>query len=144
MHSKRSLDGYHSLPHKRPYIEATLLALLHYLSIIAAITLAFIFIRFGDPEVKNSFIGSVIVLAVTWLFGFIRRSTAKCPLCKGTPLLDSAASKHKKAHRLPPFNYGTTAQLNLIFSHRFRCMYCGTGFDLLRKPSSERKQPKQS
>lgn len=139
MHPKRSVDGYRSLPHKRPYIEASILALLHYLSLIAVITLAIILARVGDSEAKIGFVVAVIVFALTWLFGFFRRSTAKCPLCKGTPLLDNAASKHKNAHRLQPLNYGTTAQLSLLFSHRFRCMYCGTGFDLTRKSSTLRE-----
>ncbi|MEP4076622.1 hypothetical protein [Haloferula sp.] len=140
MQPKRSVDGYRSLPHKRPFIAAALLALVHYLSLIAAITLGYILTRVEKPDVKIGFIVAIGIFALSWLIGYFRRASAKCPLCKGTPLLDSAASKHKKAYRLRPLNYGTTAQISLLMGHRFRCMYCGTGFDLLRKSSNVREQ----
>lgn len=141
MHPKRSVDNYRSVHHKRPFIESNLLALLHYLALIAVITLAVIFIRVGEAEVKNSFIAAVIAFAVTWLLCYVRRLNTKCPLCKGTPLLDCAAVKHTKAVRIAPLSYGTTAQISLLFTNRFRCMYCGTGFDLLKKSSIVRGKP---
>ena len=143
MNSKRSVESYRSVHNKRPFIESNLLALFHYLALIAVITLAVIFIRVGGAEVKNGFIAAVIAFAFTWLLCYIRRSTAKCPLCKGTPLLDCAAVKHTKAVRIAPLSYGTTAQLSLLFSQRFRCMYCGTGFDLLKKSSVVREKTRK-
>ena len=143
MHPKRSVDNYRSIHHKRPFIESNLLALLHYLSLIAVITLAVILIRVGGAEVKEGLIAAVIAFAVTWLLCYIRRLNTRCPLCKGTPLLDCAAVKHKKAVRFAPLTYGTTAQLSLLFSQRFRCMYCGTGFDLLKKSSVIREKDKK-
>jgi hypothetical protein len=140
MHQNQSIDGYRSIPHRRPYIEAAILALLKYFTAIAAITLGVILVLGGETLVRHGFIGAVVAFAVIWLIGYIRRFTVKCPLCKGTPLLDSAASKHKNAVRFRPLNYGTTAQLSLILSHRFRCMYCGTGFNLMRNSSTKRRK----
>lgn len=117
---------------------AALLALIHYFSMIAVITLGYILTRVDGFKVTIGFAVAVAVLALSWLIGYFRRASAKCPLCKGTPLLDTAAAKHKKAFRIRPLNYGTTAQVSLLLSHRFRCMYCGTGFDLLRRSSSVR------
>ncbi|MEM1083207.1 MAG: hypothetical protein AAGI48_03725 [Verrucomicrobiota bacterium] len=139
MHPKRSADGYRSLPHKRPFLGAAFFALIHYLALISTITLGYILIQAEGWKLSTGFIISVSVLALSWLIGYFKRRSARCPLCKGTPLLDTAASKHRKSYRLAPLNYGTTALLSLMLSHRFRCMYCGTGFDLLRKSTSQRE-----
>ena len=81
---------------------------------------------------------AIVLCAVTWFVAFLRRRSVRCPLCKGTPLLDSRASRHVKARRLPPFNHGTTAVLGVIFTQRFRCMYCGTPYDMLKPRSPQR------
>ena len=124
-----------SVHDKRPYNIAVLLTLLHYLCVVALVTSTVIF--FLNP-VKDSvppLVGSVLASAFSWLVAFLKRRSARCPLCKGSPLLDTGASKHAKAYRLKPLNYGSTAVLNILFLHRFRCMYCGTPYDLLKKPS---------
>ena len=74
----------------------------------------------------------------TWLISYLRRRSARCPLCKGSPLLESGAVKHAKAYRLRPFNHGATAVLGILFLNRFRCMYCGTPYDLLKRSSIAR------
>ena len=70
--------------------------------------------------------------------GSQRRRSARCPLCKGSPLYDSGAVKHAKAHRMRPLNHGATAVLSILFLNRFRCMYCGTPYDMLKAPSTAR------
>lgn len=74
-----------------------------------------------------------VAVPLTWTFSFLARRHTQCPLCRGTPLLDSSASKHRKALRIPLFNYGNSAVLHLLLTGRFRCMYCGTPFQLLKK-----------
>ncbi|MBC7980220.1 MAG: hypothetical protein H7Y36_06630 [Armatimonadetes bacterium] len=81
------------------------------------------------------FAASLVCTAVTWLIAFLKRRNTHCPLCKGTPLINSGALTHQKAFRLYPFNHGVTATLSLIASQKFRCMYCGTNFDILKTPS---------
>ena len=126
-----------SLPHKRPFVGALVLASLHYLSLVA-ITGGIVLLFQG----RNSVAGRVISIAatataLTWLVAYFKRRSARCPLCRGTPFLDSAAHTHQKARRLFPLNYGTTAMLDCIFTQRFRCMYCGNRYDMLKPTARE-------
>ena len=135
---KHSL-GARSIPHKRPFMASIFFALLHYLSIIATLTFGYILFRTHKETVAWWLVGSIAAIGVTWLLTYAARRSARCPLCKGTPLLDTPASKHRKAVRLRPMNHGMTAQLQLITSQRFRCMYCGTPFDLHRNHSHDHR-----
>jgi len=128
--------GARSLPFKQAYVAAMIVTFLHYMAVVATLTLGFILIRTGAEGVAFWLLVALVTTALTWGIGFIFRRSAKCPLCKGTPLLDTRAAKHRKAVRIKPLNFGATALLHLTFSNRFRCMYCGTPFDLLRKPGS--------
>ena len=132
MPSRRSRHDY-SVPHKGPFLVCVAFALLHFLSLVSVATFGYILLRTHDLSIARWLALSVVAVGITWLMSFAARRVTRCPLCKGTPLLDTPATKHHKAVRLKPFNYGTTAQLHLIFTHRFRCMDCGTPFDLLRK-----------
>ncbi|BCX47269.1 hypothetical protein HAHE_11770 [Haloferula helveola] len=135
MSRSKASHGARSVPHKGPYVASMAFAFLHYLSIVAGATLGYILIRTGEPDVANWLILSMCAIALTWLLNYASRRTARCPLCTGTPLLDNRAAKHRKAVRLKPLNYGVTAQLSLLIIQRFRCMYCGTPFDLHREPN---------
>lgn len=127
-----------SLHDKRPFNIAVFFTLLHYLCLIAFITCVVIVILNPRPSSIPPLVISIVACLITWLISFFRRRSARCPLCKGSPLIASGAVKHAKAHRLPPFTHGATAVLGIVFLHRFRCMYCGTPYDLLKRPSIER------
>ncbi len=127
-----------SLHDKRPYHVAVFFTLIHYLCVIAFLTCTVILILRPGEESVQIFVGSLAACLITWLVAFIKRRSVRCPLCKGTPLLDGGASKHAKAFRLPPLNHGNTAVLGILFLQRFRCMYCGTPYDLLKKSSQQR------
>ena len=73
--------------------------------------------------------------ALMWLVAYFKRRSAHCPLCKGTPLLNTGARTHMRARRLFPFSHGVTATFSILAVQRFRCMYCGSDYDLL-KPRS--------
>lgn len=124
--------GARSVPHKRPYLLSIFWVFLHYLSLIASATLGFVFLTDKESGVGHWLVGALISVGATWLATVLARRAARCPLCSGTPLFDSRAAKHRKAFRIKPLNYGMTAQLSLLFLQRFRCMYCGTPFDLHR------------
>jgi hypothetical protein len=62
----------------------------------------------------------------------LKRRSILCPLCKGTPLVSSRAHVHSKAFRIFPLNHATTAMLTILFTQTFRCMYCGSRFDVLK------------
>ncbi len=130
-----------SLHDKRPYYLAVFFTLVHYLCLIAFATCVVIMILHPNRESMISpLVVSIIASLVTWLISYLRRRSTRCPLCKGSPLLDSGAVKHPKAYRLPPFNHGPTAVLGILFLKRFRCMYCGTPYDLLKRSSTERRK----
>lgn len=137
MSLRKHSHGARSVPHKRPYVASIVFALLHYLAIVATLTFAYILYRTHEESIAWWLVGSMAGVGLSWIFTYAARRSARCPLCKGTPLLDTRASKHRKAVRLKPLNYGATAQLQLVATHRFRCMYCGTPFDLLRNPKQD-------
>ncbi|MEO8617690.1 MAG: hypothetical protein ABI600_21355 [Luteolibacter sp.] len=109
--------------------------MIHFLGIVATITALVSFIRQPSELATNIIIGGIIFSAVTWFLAFFKRRATFCPLCKGTPLINSGALTHSKAIHIFPFNHGTTATFSIIATQRFRCMYCGSDFDLLKPPS---------
>ena len=94
---------------------------------------------YAAPEFKKRsaelIVASLGFCMLSWLIAYMKRRGTLCPLCKSTPFLDNLARKHDKAYRVKPFNYGTTAVLNAAVIQRWRCMYCGTSFDLLKTKS---------
>ena len=134
-----------SIHDKRPFHRAIFFTLVHYLSGIAFVTCGVILFLHSTPmTVAKPLVASAVTFAVTWLISFLRRRSARCPLCKGSPLLDSGAAKHAKAYRLRPFNHGTTAVLGILFLNRFRCMYCGTPYDLQKLSAVERRRERSN
>lgn len=136
MFSRSDASRARSLPHRGPFQIAVFFAVIHYLCLIATITLAVLFAMNPHPDSATLVFSGIGASLFTWFIAFFRRRSAKCPLCKGTPLLNTRASTHSKATRLYPLNHGTTAIVSIVFTQRFRCMYCGTPFDLLKSPSS--------
>ena len=124
-----------SMPHVKPFAVAVAWATMHYFCIIAAITALVIFCMAPTQAATQVFVVSLLGSSATWLIAFLKRRKAHCPLCKGTPLFNTGAFTHNKAFRLFPFNHGVTAIFSIIFTQRFRCMYCGSRYDMLKKPS---------
>lgn len=127
-----------SVPHRQSFVRAVLLSVAHYMGIVASATSLGVFFVNPTPLATKVFAASVAFTGATWLLAFFKRRHTHCPLCKGTPLINSGALAHQKAVRLFPFNHGVTATLSIIVNQKFRCMYCGTGFDLLKIPSHKR------
>jgi hypothetical protein len=90
-----------------------------------------------DPSqlARNVILGGIGFSLVTWVIAFFKRRAAHCPLCKGTPLVNSGARPHSRAKRIFPFSHGVSATLSIIATQTFRCMYCGSDFDRLKTPS---------
>lgn len=109
--------------------------MIHYLGLVTTVT-SFVCYLMAPSELASRFIvGGLIFSATSWLLTFFKRRAAHCPLCKGTPLVNSGAHTHTKAVRILPFNHGITAVLSIIATQKFRCMYCGSDYDLLKPPS---------
>lgn len=124
-----------SVSHRRCYVRTVALSTAHYLGIIACLTSLTIFFVNPSPLATRVFALSVAFTGVSWLIAFFNRRHTYCPLCKGTPLINSGALTHRRAVRWYPLNQGVTATLSIIATQKFRCMYCGTLFDLLKIPS---------
>jgi len=128
-----------SLPFPGPFIVAGLLSAIHYLAALAWLTCMVLFFFQVTELAADLVLGSMILTIVTWILAFFKRRSARCPLCKGTPLLNSGALPHGKAFRIPPLNYGVTATLSLICTQEYRCMYCGNLYDLLKAKAPEKR-----
>jgi len=102
-----------------------------------ATTLTAFILMLSDPGSLASYLvlGGTGFSAITWLVASIKRRCAFCPLCKGTPLINSGARPHSKATRILALNHGVSATLSILTTQKFRCMYCGSNFDLLKTPS---------
>jgi hypothetical protein len=138
---RRNIVSERSVPYRRPLFAALLLTYLHYLSLVALAAALWLVIVRQDSLSSRILIGTATAAGFTWLVAYLKRRGARCPLCKGTPFLNSGALVSPKAVRLFPLSHGQTAVLSCLFTHRFRCMYCGTRFDLLKTPSSKQRQP---
>lgn len=138
MSSSQEFQRARSLPGRRPFQIAVLFTVLHYLALIATVTFGVILAMNPSLETLYPVVAGMVASLLTWLLAYLKRRSVRCPLCKGTPLLNTRASTHSRAKRIFPFTYGTTAVLSIVFTHRFRCMYCGTPYDLLKTPSFHR------
>ena len=124
-----------SVPSPRPFRVAVFFCAIHYLGVIASLTALVCFFMQPSQAASRVLIGAMIFSAITWLIAFFKRRSTYCPLCKGTPLINSGARTHVRARRILPFNHGTTAVLSILASQKFRCMYCGSDYDLLKPPT---------
>lgn len=124
-----------SLPSARPFRVAVFFSALHFMGLILAITSLVCFVSKPSDLASKFLIGAIAFSALSWFVAFFKRRSAYCPLCKGTPLVNSGARTHVRAWRLIPFNHGLTATLSILATQRFRCMYCGSDFDLLKPPT---------
>lgn len=75
-------------------------------------------------------LASLIALVVSLLLGTLLSAITKCGLCHGTPLMGKNCRKHVLANKMPCLTYRASAILHLIFTGKFRCMFCSTPFRL--------------
>lgn len=124
-----------SLPSARPFRTAVFATSIHYLGLVVSATALVCFFLEPSQEATRILVGGMIFSAITWLIAFFKRRATFCPLCKGTPLLNTGAHTHIRAWRLFPLNHGTTAIFSIMTTQKFRCMYCGSDYDLLKPPT---------
>jgi hypothetical protein len=130
--SKTRSQRARSLPSAGPFRVAVFFSLMHYLGLVTVVT-AFVGVILHPGGMGTwLLVGGVVYNVITWLIAFFRRRSTLCPLCKGTPLLNSGAHVHSRAWRFWPLNHGTTAILSIMATQKFRCMYCGSDFDLFK------------
>jgi hypothetical protein len=131
--------GYRSLPVRRRFVAAMGWFFLHGLGVLAAAILFHLAVTTRQPRAIDGLLAAVAIMAVTWFIALLFRRAAKCPLCRGTPLHDNGNVKHPKARKFGPLNPGVSAMLSLLVTQRFRCMDCGTPFDLMKSSKSAPK-----
>lgn len=124
-----------SLPSARPFRVAVFFSALQYLGLIVIVTALACFIAGTSRGASRILLGGMAFSAISWFIAFFKRRATHCPLCKGTPLMNSGARTHLRAFRVFPFSHGITATLSILATQRFRCMYCGSDFDLLKPPT---------
>lgn len=124
-----------SVPSAWPFLVAVMFWSLHALGLVATGTALVCLIIQPSELALRLFIAGLVFSAVSWVVAYFKRRGAHCPLCRGTPLVCSGALPHARAWRIPPLNHGLCAVLSIMVTQRFRCMYCGSDYDLL-KPSS--------
>jgi hypothetical protein len=137
---RREAARARSVPYRQPFVITTIICAIHYLGLIASATSLILFFIHPTPLATHIFVATLGFSAVTWLIAFFKRRSTHCPLCKGTPLINSGALVHSKAFRLSPFNHGVSACLSIIANQKFCCMYCGNTYDLLKRPSHLRNR----
>ena len=129
-----------SVPYKKPFVIAVLSMLMFYLAVIGLVTAIAVF-AFVTKELQHRaaylIAGMLGASVFFWILAYLMRRKANCPLCKCTPLLDNLALKHQKARKVWPLNYGNTAILSILLNQRWRCMYCGTPFDILKSKNKD-------
>lgn len=128
-----------SLPHRRPYVSAVFFHAISYLALISIATCIYLHFHHPSDEASRIIMISIFVYALSAVIAYFKSRKVLCPLCKGTPLRNTGARPHSKAWRLRPFSHGTTATLSILASQKFRCMYCGSNFDLLKTPTHRLK-----
>lgn len=132
---KARVSRARSLPSAQPFRVAAFFSAMHYLGLIASLTTLGCFLLKPSQAAIQILLGGMVFSALTWLIAFFKRRSTFCPLCKGTPLLNTGACTHVRARRFSPFNHGITAILSILSTQKFRCMFCGSDFDLLKPPT---------
>lgn len=137
-----SSPRYRSVPYRRAFYAATFWTIMHLFCVFSTLATIVMFFLYHKSANFGSFrkviIAGAISSIVTMIIAYAKRRAARCPLCIGTPLLNTGALAHKRSFALKPLNEGYTAVLSIACTQKFRCMYCGTRYDLLKVGRSQR------
>lgn len=123
----------HKVLRKWPYYRAALI----WFAAIGVLFLAVATFGYGIWEKDKNIIFLGIGLFAFWVFlklmYFFACKATTCPLCRAYHLQNGRSSKHKKAYKIFPLSYSSTAILTTVFNRCVRCMHCGVTFDLTKK-----------
>ncbi len=127
------MHNAHKVNAKWPYIRAAFL----WFTCIAVMLLALTTLGYGIIEKQMKIIYLGIALIGLWLvfktLCYFACKSVTCPLCRSSHLVTGKSSKHKKAYKVFPFSYASTAIITGFFLSCIRCMHCGVTFDLNKK-----------
>jgi hypothetical protein len=77
-------------------------------------------------------LGGIVLFVVAKVTASLLTRRLDCQLCHGTVLRDRGCFKHRESKKLPGLSHRMTAVICIIFTLRFHCMYCGSGYRLLK------------
>ncbi len=104
--------------------------------IIVAILMVAIF-GFGIWQKDRIAIFAGIAIFCVWIFMkllfFFASKATKCPLCRANHFVSGKSVKHKKAYKIFPLSFSSTAVITAVLIRCVRCMHCGVTFDLDKK-----------
>jgi archaellum biogenesis protein FlaJ (TadC family) len=83
-----------------------------------------------DGVIMSAGLGIFFVWLITKLMFFFASKATTCPLCRASHFGNSKSVKHKKAYKIFPLSYLSTAVVTAILIRCVRCMHCGVTFDL--------------
>ena len=107
-----------------------LLALISYAALPATLYFTARLMLEQDPDWEKPALGSLIALVLSLIIGTVLSAMTKCALCHGSPLLGKNCRKHTLANKIPFLTYRASALLHVLFTGKFRCMFCSTPFRL--------------
>lgn len=110
-----------------------LLAVTSYIALPATIYFTFRLMTESGNRWHQWTVISLTTLMVSLIVGTILSAMTKCALCHGNPMLGKNCRKHTLANKIPFLTYRASAVLHLLFTGRFRCMFCSTPFRLGKK-----------
>lgn len=139
---------YRSLPYKASFYWAVIWTLMYWCCTAVTITLVVMFIVYYEQGngilYKRPIMLAFGATIFTMVVSYYQRRTARCPLCIGTPLINTGALTHKRSTKFGPISEGYTSVLSIALTQKFRCMYCGTRYDLLKMSRRKKHGQDQS
>lgn len=123
-----------ALSHSNHFFQAVVLYTVHLFCLIATITLIVLLMKTGHENAPTILAASIGISAFTGVIAYIKRRGTICPLCRSASLIGTRACRNERAKRIWPFSFAVSSMISIIFLQRFRCMHCGTDFDLLKEP----------
>jgi hypothetical protein len=111
----------------------TLLALTTYVAFPATLFFTFHLLNTPGEGWETWALGSLVTFVGSLICGIILSAMTRCVLCHGTPLLGKSCRKHVIANKIPGLTYRASTILHLLFTGKFRCMFCSTPFRLGRR-----------
>ena len=105
---------------------ASVMVVLAALGLMAFLGLAAAMLLTNDPSKGIWSLAAVAGFLFFTLMSVWQSGSLRCQLCHGKVLSDNGCRKHAQGQRLPLLTYRLTTALSVVFTLRFRCMYCGT------------------
>ena len=85
-----------------------------------------------EPEAgwQHWALGALITLVASMVLGIVLSAITKCSLCHGTPFFVNRCRKHALANKLPLLSFRASCLAHMLFTWKFRCMFCSTPYRL--------------